>query len=60
MAKSEEFFLRASHFPQEYFVYSEDKWCGTEEKGPLLGRFDGFLPGPLKKGSGANISFTPL
>lgn len=33
-------------FPQEYFVYCKEKWCGIEEKGPLFGRFDSFLIRP--------------
>ena len=33
-------------FPQEYFVYCKEKWCGIAEKGPLFGRVDGFQIGP--------------
>lgn len=28
--------------PAPLLVYSKEKWCGTAEKGPLFGRFDGF------------------
>ena len=36
-------------FPQEYFLYCKEKWCGIGEKGPLFGRFDSFQIHPKQK-----------
>ena len=29
-------------FLREYWLYCKEKWCGTAEKDPLLGRVDSF------------------
>ena len=32
-------------FPQEYWMYFKEKWCGAGQKEPLSGRFDIFQIG---------------